>query len=242
MQIDNFPSKYGRSPSISGAVPGTNPWTPAKRLVANVLTLHFLNQPLLTGHLNQLTHHESHTGGRDMTSVLMKLLIRRQGCHKINWSTVAKKISFPKQPPLIIAAYTPVKQWKLSLEENAAPVLSRIWVLQAVPALALVRLPEVKASESSDAYEGSTNHEPLMHHGNRLVDGKSHATGKGPERFRGDPINENAWWEILFDLGLLHRRVDPQHFDKNCLLPSVLHNDIRRRTFAHIAGARHDDH
>ena len=80
MQIDNFPSNYGRSPSITGAVPGTNPWTPAKRLVANVLTLHFLNQPLLAGHLNQLTHHESHTGGRDMTSVLMILLVRRQGC------------------------------------------------------------------------------------------------------------------------------------------------------------------
>ena len=62
-------------------------------------------------------------------------------------STVAKQISFPKQPPLIIAAYTPVKQWKISLEENAAPVLSRIWVLQAVPALALVRLPEVNVRD-----------------------------------------------------------------------------------------------
>lgn len=37
---------------------------------------------------------------------------------------------------------------------------------------------------SRGEYEGPTNHEPLMHHGNRLVDGKSHATGKGPERFR----------------------------------------------------------
>lgn len=147
MQIDNFPSNYGRSPSITGAVPGTNPWTPAKRLVANVLTLHFLNQPLLAGHLNQLTHHESHTGGRDMISVLMILLVRRQGCKMSKRSpkdiNCGKKISFPKQPPLIIAAYTPVKQWKISLEENAAPVLSRFWVLQAVPALALVRLPEV---------------------------------------------------------------------------------------------------
>ena len=136
MQIDNFPSNYGRSPSITGAVPGTNPWTPAKRLVANVLTLHFLNQPLLAGHLNQLTHHESHTGGRDMTSVLMILLVRRQELWQKNLLSQATA-------PYNCSWKTPVKQWKISLEEHAAPVLSRIWVLQAVPVLALVRLPEV---------------------------------------------------------------------------------------------------
>ncbi len=69
MQIDHFPSKYGCSPSITGAVPGTNLPEPQPR---DWLQMYWRciswNQPLLAGYLNQLTHHESHADRHDIGS------------------------------------------------------------------------------------------------------------------------------------------------------------------------------
>ena len=149
----------------------------------------------------------------DVTSVFMKLLIRRQGCRKINFG---KKI--------VLSQATAPYNCSLRPNETMENILGSKCRTCAKSYLGAAG--GARASVGTPPRGQSPNHlkhlrdEQMMSPGwNRLVDGKSHATGKGPERLRGDPINENAWWEILFDLGLLHGRVVPPHFDKKCSPP-----------------------
>ena len=170
MQIDHFPSKYGCSPSITGAVPGTNLPEPQPR---DWLQMYWRciswNQPRLAGYLNQLTSCRQ-TWHRFLWYFWFEGRVVR--CLARKTSTVAKNCPFPSNQPSKIAAYTSAKIYE-NIEKNAAPVLSRISVLQAVPALALVRL----RGESPD--EQIMSPWCTVHH--RLVDDKPHATGKGPE-------------------------------------------------------------